>query len=312
MAKTANTSETNSDELRQKFTACIKRLLVWTKGIRRIGDISQRLQPTAWQARHLAQELGLPAPLTIEFLHRTHEEGTVTHKDTLRLVAPDGQARNTVINWTVRPKDWNLTDVALDGDTVQGPRDGLRFPQPDVTELRQDIEAFLHNWIIYLESPSGEYLAAAEGKDGGVVRGESRPRFPTPKGANWKDVQISFMNSDTVRVKTHDKEQVVTAGEAGFSDGRNGRTNSQWRLLETCAKKKLIEKPVVRTAYKESSTSPAMGIARHQSGSDVEKQKERLDTGLQTYFGISDLAFRFDDEEQGWLPNFILIPQPEM
>lgn len=148
------------------------------------------------------------------------------------------------------------------------------------------------------------------------VKAPERPRFPTPAGAKWRDFEMSFVSGDSLRVKVGQVNKVVTAGAAGFADGRTGRPNKQWDLLKRCSENRgEIEKPslsVGARAASEVRSKEIHRIKRPQHGSSVQQRKNRLDACLQKYFGISEPAFEWVEDEYLWRANFSIAPERGM
>lgn len=118
---------------------------------------------------------------------------------------------------------------------------------------------------------------------------QSQPRrlrrfdpFPTPDGAGWNDVSITFIAEHRVDITTLSVTQTRNYAEMGFEDGRGGggKPNSAWTLLTVLAGSAgRIEKPV---------------DFKNPEWPKVEKQAQAVRAGLRKLFGIpgNPLPFR--------------------
>lgn len=55
-------------------------------------------------------------------------------------------------------------------------------------------------------------------------------RFPTPDGAKWTDVEITFIDNEYVKIKIKDEiKKRIHYSEIGFKDKRSGKPTKLWR-----------------------------------------------------------------------------------
>lgn len=97
-------------------------------------------------------------------------------------------------------------------------------------ELIRQEEKYLQKWGEKIEelSPDG----AEKIKEAKIIS------FPTPQGAKWSDVYITFIDSENVRIKVKDIEKKVNYIEMGFGDRRSyGKPKGSWILLKMFALK---------------------------------------------------------------------------
>jgi len=95
-------------------------------------------------------------------------------------------------------------------------------------------------------------------------------KFPTPAGSEWKDVEIRFIDDDTVRVTAKGVSKLFNYAEIDMIDRRRARPDAQWNLLREFA--------------------DAFGVltwASRGASSVKKKRKERLSMTLRELFGLA-------------------------
>jgi hypothetical protein len=133
--------------------------------------------------------------------------------------------------------------------------------------------------LVTLEMRLREMLKLATGVQGGKVR-QFDP-FPTPDGAIWKDVSITFVSDHRVRIAVRSVTQTRSYAEMGFEDrrGGGGKPDSAWECLKLLAKSAgRIERPA---------------DFRRQGWPKVEKQVQAIRARLKELFGIRDEPLPF-------------------
>jgi hypothetical protein len=108
-------------------------------------------------------------------------------------------------------------------------------------------------------------------------------RFPTPTGSRWADVEIRFVNSETISVSIRDQRQTLTYSQLGLIDSRNGKPSKQWDLLR-----------------KFASEQGIMTWLSPQACRRNRKQRELLNKSLQKYFDIDGEPIEPTDDRKGW------------
>ena len=106
--------------------------------------------------------------------------------------------------------------------------------------------------------------------------------FPTPNGALWKDVSITFISEHRVQIAVLSVTHARNYAEMGFEDrrGGGGKPDSAWELLKLIAEAGgKIEKPI---------------DFKRPGWSKVEKQAQAIRAGLKKLFSIpgDPLPFR--------------------
>lgn len=128
----------------------------------------------------------------------------------------------------------------------------------DVWYLKDEVELFLE------AKSQKQSVAATKSSD-----------LTVPPGTQWKDIEITLVSDDTVRIKTPDWERRLTYHQLGFADKRKAdEPIKPWRLLKIIAQNNGI---ISRENLKYDPTIP-----------DTAK---RLNTHLKKLFGIDDSIY---------------------
>lgn len=113
------------------------------------------------------------------------------------------------------------------------------------------------------------------------------PRFPTPKGSSWADVDIKFVDGETVTAKVGDQSGRYLYTEMGMIDGRDKKPTKQWELLRVFAQNQGV------LTWSSAGASP-----RNQ------KRREVLAENLKEFFGIDGDPIVLTDDKKGWRTVF--------
>lgn len=111
--------------------------------------------------------------------------------------------------------------------------------------------------------------------------------FPTPPGARWPDVQVRFVDGETITVKVRAVSRTLLYSDVGMSDGRSGRPTKQWELLREFARSR------------GTLTWASAGAGRKN-----QKRREVLAQDLRAFFRIDGDPFRLTPDGQGWQALF--------
>ncbi len=99
----------------------------------------------------------------------------------------------------------------------------------------------------------------------------SDARFPTPPGAEWKDITIKFTDGHTVRITCKGVTGVYGYFQMGMNDGRKAAPNKQWELM---------------AAFAEGRGD--LDWDRQGASRSDKSKKKLLKQALQKFFGIFD------------------------
>lgn len=116
-------------------------------------------------------------------------------------------------------------------------------------------------------------------------------RFPTPPGATWGDVSISFKDRHTVSIKVKGASDIYHYAQMGMADRRSSRPTKQWELLQDFA-----------DGYGTLTWQHPNACRKNQ------KRREYLARNLRRFFGIERDPFRLTDGGKGWQALFRIDP----
>lgn len=122
-----------------------------------------------------------------------------------------------------------------------------------------------------------------------TIGDRDQPRFPTPAGSAWPEVQIRFRDAHTVSVSVGVESRVLTYADMGMANKNSRNPTVQWDLLYAFA-----QAHGLLTWF-----SPA-------AARENQKRRERLADDLQRFFGIDEDPF--ESREGGWRARFTIEP----
>ncbi len=108
-------------------------------------------------------------------------------------------------------------------------------------------------------------------------------RFPTPPGSKWSEVKMRFLDNETVTVSCKGVQRKLRYDQLGFTDGRNGKPDTQWALLRVFA-----------------NDGGAITWRSEGARQERRKQVQRLNDRLREFFLIEGAPIAHDDEIGGW------------
>ncbi len=116
----------------------------------------------------------------------------------------------------------------------------------------------------------------------------------------WKDITLSFIGEQQVKIIHKDIEKVITFEEFGFADTRTANTEdikakSSWDLLKLFATQEgKLELNILPTDNKKI----------------LQKQKQELVKILRDYFAIKEIPISYNKDENSYITNFkIMLPE---
>jgi len=115
--------------------------------------------------------------------------------------------------------------------------------------------------------------------------------FPTPPNATWSGLRIKFIDGEAVSVKVGTASGTFVYSQMGMADGRNGKPNTRWRLLQSFAK-----------GYGNLNWDSPDASPKNQ------KRRESLSRDLQAFFRIDGDPIQYLPETKGWRTLFAVEP----
>jgi len=113
--------------------------------------------------------------------------------------------------------------------------------------------------------------------------------FDSPADAGWSDLEVRFIDDDTVGVRVGQKHGIFNFAQMGMANRRNGRPTTQWDLLRAFADE-----------YGRLTWRNRKADRRNQ------KRREKLTRNLQDFFRFRGDPFVY--EEGGWQSRFKIVP----
>lgn len=119
------------------------------------------------------------------------------------------------------------------------------------------------------------------------------PRFGTPPGATWEDLELRVRDGESLAVRVLDERRRVTYADMGMADSRTSRPDKQWELLQVYAARG--------------------GVLTWDRNTDAarrnKKRTERLAAALRTYFEIPGDPIEYEKATRGWRTRFAALAE---
>ena len=115
--------------------------------------------------------------------------------------------------------------------------------------------------------------------------------FPTPPGATWRDVSLSFKDGHTVSVRVRSARGMFNYSQMGMASEKNGAPTVQWDLLRTFANEYGV-----------------LDWSSRQADPRNKKRREILGANLRDFFRIDGDPFVLTDDGKGWQTRFSVCP----
>jgi hypothetical protein len=113
---------------------------------------------------------------------------------------------------------------------------------------------------------------------------------PPPRG--WSDIEIRFIDGNTVAITTAGQLQRTTYAEMGMKNKKNGQPTVQWGALRSFAEGH------GRFGWHNPSADPK-----------AAKRVENLGKALSNFFGIKESPFHPYERGTGWSAKFVIAPE---
>lgn len=115
--------------------------------------------------------------------------------------------------------------------------------------------------------------------------------FPTPSGAKWSELKISFLDEENVSITIKTITKRVNYAEMGFKDKRTSKPNKSWKVLLGFA---------LRCGQLNNYDTKEKG--------KIEKSIQRLEEALIKYFNIGGdpIPYIEEPEYKGYRTDFII------
>jgi len=125
-----------------------------------------------------------------------------------------------------------------------------------------------------------------------------------PSDTKWEHITIQFLDYDKVRIQTPNKfSKVVNFRKMGFENLKNGKPNTQWKLLYDLSRYRGDLSWTITTYRKRVDSHPL-------STPKIRKQIQRLSGSLKQYFNINEPPFYDYVKYEAYKTKFFLLPDP--
>jgi len=125
-----------------------------------------------------------------------------------------------------------------------------------------------------------------------------------PSGTRWEHVTIQFLDYDKVKIQAPNKfSKIVNFQKMGFENLKNGRPNTQWKLLYDLSRYRGDLSWTIATYRKKVDSHPL-------STPKIRKQIQRLSENLKQYFNINEPPFYDYVKYEAYKTRFFLLPDP--
>jgi len=124
-----------------------------------------------------------------------------------------------------------------------------------------------------------------------------------PPDTKWEHITIQFLDYDKVKIQAPNKfSKVVNFQKMGFENLKNGKPNTQWKLLYDLSQYRGDLSWTIATYRKKVDSHPL-------STPKIRKQIQRLSNTLKEYFNINDAPFYDYIRIGAYKTKFFLLPE---
>jgi len=125
-----------------------------------------------------------------------------------------------------------------------------------------------------------------------------------PSGTKWEHVTIQFLDYDKVKIQAPNKfSKIVNFRKMGFENLKNGKPNTQWKLLYDLSRYRGDLSWTIATYRKRVDSHPL-------STPKIRKQIQVLSQSLKQYFNINEPPFYDYVKFKAYKTKFFLLPDP--
>jgi len=123
-----------------------------------------------------------------------------------------------------------------------------------------------------------------------------------PSGTKWEHITIQFLDYDKVKIQAPGHfTKVVDYRKMGFENLKNGKPNTQWKLLYDLSRYRGDLSWTISTYRKKVDSHPL-------STPKIKKQIQRLSSTLKEFFNINDAPFYDYAKIRAYKTKFFLLP----
>lgn len=124
-----------------------------------------------------------------------------------------------------------------------------------------------------------------------------------PSGTKWEHITIQFLDYDKLKIQAPGHfTKVVDYRKMGFENLKNGKPNTQWKLLYDLSRYRGDLSWTIATYRKKVDSHPL-------STPKIRKQIQRLSDSLREYFNINEPPFYDYVKYEAYKTKFFLLPE---
>ena len=125
-----------------------------------------------------------------------------------------------------------------------------------------------------------------------------------PSGTKWEHITIQFLDYDKVKIQAPNKfSKIVNFQKMGFENLKNGKPNTQWKLLYDLSRYHGDLSWTITTYRKRVDSHPL-------STPKIRKQIQILSQSLKQYFNINEPPFYDYVKFKAYKTKFFLLHDP--
>jgi len=125
-----------------------------------------------------------------------------------------------------------------------------------------------------------------------------------PSDTKWEYISIQFLDYERVKIQAPDKfSKIVNFRKMGFENLKNGKPNTQWKLLYDLSRYR-GDLSWTKSTYRKIVDSHPLSTPK------IKKQIQRLSSTLKEFFNINDAPFYDYVKIRAYKTKFFLLPDP--
>jgi len=170
--------------------------------------------------------------------------------------------------------------------------------------IKQKYYPFIHNLLECFENGESFEICMPFLKQYPTPSHKKFTPLKLPSGTKWEHVTIQFLDYDKVKIQAPNKfSKIVNFQKMGFENLKNGRPNTQWKLLYDLSRYRGDLSWTIATYRKKVDSHPL-------STPKIRKQIQRLSGSLKQYFNINEPPFYDYVKYEAYKTKFFLLPDP--
>ena len=168
--------------------------------------------------------------------------------------------------------------------------------------IKQKYYPFIHNLLKCIEEGENFELCMPFLNHFPALSTKRITPLKLPSGTKWEYITIQFLDYERVKIQAPDKfSKIVNFQKMGFENLKNGKPNTQWKLLYDLSRYRGDLSWTISTYRKKVDSHPL-------STPKIKKQIQRLSSTLKEFFNINDAPFYDYAKIRAYKTKFFLLP----